>query len=264
MFHPIDPARALATFDDLDIEVPGLDRLAKISAAISAASAVSPAEDLAAAIIDGTLEPDDAADRFLDTARAQTAKEAAEAIHRQVVAALSKATARAVRDHGDAIISELQPRFATAADDLAATTGVALPTRARHTLADPTLTDTHTRRATATAELTAIARVRSSLAETYRFGPREESPTWWITGKDLTQDDLDRAAHLGRKWLALIEAGFRLHLATPSEAEATATAAASRTRSRQTQEQKHKGHEDNRRDRLDLEIRTREMEAARQ
>ncbi len=259
----ITPSRTRDNFAALGIEIPGLDELAAISKCMYEATERDPGEDLAAEITTGKVTADNAAKKLLDAAASQTARLAANEIYQRAQVAISKATAQAVRDHAPHIIETLAPRFAEAADRLAATAGVNVPAKAKRILNTPGMADTHRTRQEATADLSAIALVRTSLATSYRFGPREPAASWWIADSaDLDQDRLDQATRLGRHWYALTQAGYQLRLSTPEEAAALEAAAAERTQRAKREKETKRNEQAARIARAELEQRKRQLEEA--
>lgn len=218
---------------DLDLTVRYLDDLTALNVTLPdnavraadtyraalAAAAEAPATDLQAALVAGTLTPDNIAAMVSDAALRQAAAKNAHEVVNALRTTFNKVIRDALRLDRDRITKELRAQF----DPAAAKVAEAAQHFGPDTTPDQVITakpDVVKRYNQVAAHVTALDAVtqayRTLLSDVLRELP-DDIVTLFITGAD----DLDHARDLYRargSWLALAHAGFSLRLNTPSEA----------------------------------------------
>lgn len=194
--------------------------------ATHAAAQAQPTDDLRAALTDGRMTPDNAADMIREAALASVARQAANEMIRDLSLVLARQITQAVRDDAPRIIEQLRARFAPAAATVtkAAQTFPPGVTAAQVVTMKPADIKVWNDLDDATATLEAVARIyRALLTEVTRHRPDHDGALF------VTEvDDLDQLGGLYRgrdKWLEMARAGYTLALNSPEEAARITTPA---------------------------------------
>jgi hypothetical protein len=238
-------ALRVAVFDPLEtLKVDLPDEVVRLLALWDAAGQIAdadPADDLRAAVADGTVTVDTIADRLRQGALDINAKQGAVQLRRQLEPHLAAAISAALHADGDRIVTDLRPTFDRAAETVTAMAGKFSGTATPATIlaAGPEASAAFHQLTEHQATLDRVWQARLGLASTCGYGTHDVPVAMCIeTADDLAHlhtagDAYRETQRPGGRWAALATAGYRLHLNTTEQARQLVDQATEATRSQE-------------------------------
>lgn len=219
---------------DLDLTVRYLDDLTAVNVTPPAKSvaaadvyrealrtaALTPADDLNAGVLDGSITAETVGQMVRDAALAQAAQQNAHLIVRDLHNTFNRAIRDGLREDTTRLTAELRTVFDPAAEKVTAAAKHFGPdtTAEEIVTAKPEVVKQWNQMHAHTATLDTVSRLYRTLISDVRRELPDRVSTLFVTGAV----DLDQAEELYRqrgRWLALAHAGIGLHLNTPEEAQ---------------------------------------------